>query len=252
MLLAIDVGNTTIHFGLFRGVKLVKEWRVETLRISADQDIRQWVPENQEIRQVVVASVVPRLNKIIKNSLIRHSALGIRHLTFVTASNIPRLKVRIKNKNEVGADRAVNALAAYELYGGPAIVVDFGTATTFDVITAKGEYRGGVIAPGIIMARDALHERTAKLPLVKLKAPHHVVGRSTVEAMQSGLVFGYVAMVEGLIKNISSALGIRHSALKVIATGGLAPLICKSTKVIDIIDDKLTLKGLALCVRRTK
>ena len=131
-------------------------------------------------------------------------------------------------------------MAAFKLYGGPAIIVDFGTATTFDVINKDGEYLGGAIAPGILLARDTLHERTAKLPRIELKAPKNVIGRDTVEAMRSGLVFGYVAMVERM------RLATRDSRLTVIATGGLARLICKHTDIIDIIDDKLTLKGLQL------
>jgi type III pantothenate kinase len=161
----------------------------------------------------------------------------------VNSRNIP-LKIRVKKPAEVGADRLVDALAANKLYGGPAIIIDFGTATTFDVINQDGEYLGGAIAPGILLARDTLHERTAKLPKIELKAPQSVIGRDTIEAMRSGLVFGYVAMVEGMVERMR--LATRDSRLKVIATGGLAQLICKYTDVIDIIDDKLTLKGLRL------
>ena len=165
---------------------------------------------------------------------------------FVTAGNIPRLKVRLKNKREIGADRVVDALAALTLYKGPCLVVDFGTATTFDAISARGEYLGGAIAPGIVLARDALYEQAAKLPRIKISAPQEVIGKNTVSAMRSGLVYGYVAMVEGMVARIRSRIKTQRSKTKIIATGGLAKLICKYTKVVDKIDAKLTLKGLRM------
>jgi type III pantothenate kinase len=237
MLLAIDVGNTSTHFGIFKGRNLLKEWRVATSRISDYQSIRKRRSEDLMIRNIIVSSVVPRANKHIKKlfpkaKLINHKNVGI--------------KIRVKKPSEVGTDRLVNAFAAYKLYGGPAIVIDFGTATTFDVISARGEYLGGAIAPGILLARDSLYERTAKLPRIEIKAPKEVIGKSTREAMRSGLVYGYVAMVEGMTKRIKSSLTYRPSSIKVIATGGLAKLICKYTKIIDKIDEKLTLKGLQL------
>jgi type III pantothenate kinase len=241
MLLAIDIGNTNIVFGVFSGKKIVKQWRLPTPKTAL-----KTFPVIKGIDQILIASVVPALDKSLARQLSKKYGITPH---FVTARNIPGIRLRMRNKNEVGADRVVDALAAYKLYGGPAIVVDFGTATTFDVITAKGEYLGGAIAPGLLLARDALHARTAKLPLIDLKAPRHVIGKNTVEAIQSGLVFGYVAMVEGLIKHINSSFGIRHSAFRVVATGGLARLICKYTDVVDIIDDNLTLKGLQLCLK---
>jgi len=165
---------------------------------------------------------------------------------FVTGKNIRGLKIRIRNKSEVGADRLVDALAAYKLYGGPCLVVDFGTATTFDVISKKGEYLGGIIAPGVALGRDALYERTAKLPKVNISAPRSLIGKNTVSAIQSGLVYGYVAMVEGIVKKIKSEIQSPKSEIRVIATGGLAKLICKYTKVVDRIDTTLTLKGLKM------
>jgi type III pantothenate kinase len=197
----------------------------------------------EKITAIVVASVVPPLNNKLKKTLRREYRVVP---FFVTAENIPGLKVLLKNKKEIGADRVVDALAAYRWYGGPVIVVDFGTATTFDVISARGEYLGGAIAPGIALARDALYEQTAKLPRIKISAPKRLIGKNTVSAMQSGLVFGYVAMVEGMVARLKKASGLRPQAsgLKVIATGGLARLICKYTRVVDRIDTKLTLKGL--------
>lgn len=206
------------------------------------------------VEKIMVASVVPALDRKLSAELKKR--FGVRP-RFITAGNITKIKVRLKNKEEIGADRVVDALAAYALYGGPAIIVDFGTAATFDVISAGGEYLGGAIAPGITLARDALHHQTAKLPRIELKAPKNVIGRNTVEAMRSGLVYGYVAMVEGMVERIK--LQITKSNLqtipklqkskpkiKVIATGGLARLICQYTRVVDKIDDKLTLKGLQI------
>ncbi|OGB87862.1 hypothetical protein A3J44_06550 [candidate division WOR-1 bacterium RIFCSPHIGHO2_02_FULL_45_12] len=234
MILVIDLGNTNIVFGVFSGKMLVKEWRLSTNNFK--------IPKiKAKFSAVIVASVVPALDKKLK-TFIRNTFKLEPH--FVTAGNIVGLKIRLKKKREIGADRVVNALAAYILYGGPAIVVDFGTATTFDVVSAQGEYLGGIITSGIAMARDALYEQTAKLPRIKIKAPKRLIGKDTVSAMRSGLVHGYVAMVEGMIEKLRSEIQNTNSALKVIATGGLARLICKYTKVVDTIDAKLTLKGL--------
>lgn len=243
MILTIDVGNTTVVFGLFSGKKLIREWRYPTTKLKFPKI-------SAEISAVIIASVVPHLNKRLKRGVSRQYK---RNPFFVTAQNIPGLKVRLTNKREIGADRVVDALAAYTLYKGPLVVVDFGTATTFDAISAKGEYLGGAIAPGIALARDALYEQTAKLPKIKISAPKRVIGNSTLSAMQSGLVYGYVAMVEGMVERMKKAIGRRP---KVVATGGLAPLICKYTKVVDKIDMKLTLYGLQMIgekinVRRT-
>jgi len=249
MLLVIDLGNTNVVFGLFRGKRLLKEWRYPTEKFK--------IPKiRAKVRAAVVASVVPFLDRRLKREL--KAKFGVNPF-FVTASNIPGLTVLVKNKKEIGADRVVDALAAYTLYKGPAIVVDFGTATTFDLVSAKGEYLGGAIAPGITLARDALYDRAAKLPKVKIKAPKRLIGNDTESAMQSGLVYGYVAMVEGMVARIKSEIlnsksetnsksKIRNSKqrVKIIATGGLAKLICKYTSVVDRIDDKLTLKGLQM------
>lgn len=234
MILVIDLGNTNIVFGLFRGSSLIREWRYPTERFK--------IPAiRARIKSVLIASVVPSLDRRLKTRIQKQFKCDP---FFVTAQNIPGLKVRLKKKRQIGADRVVNALAAYTLYKGACIVVDFGTATTFDVVSAEGEYLGGAIAPGINLARDALYEQTAKLPRIKIAAPKRLIGNDTVSAMQSGLVFGYVAMVEGMITRIKSQIPNPKQKIKVIATGGFARLICKYTKVIDRIDTKLTLKGL--------
>lgn len=242
MILTIDLGNTNIVFGLFDGQRLVRTWR-------RPSDKYKKLPRNFRCEKVIIASVVPELNQGLRKAVEQH--LGVKP-HFVTAENIKGIKVKLANKREIGADRVVDALAAYRLYGGPAIIVDFGTATTFDLISGKGEYLGGAIAPGILLARDALFERTAKLPKIKIKPPKSVIGNDTVSAMQSGLVYGYVAMVEGMISRIRSKIQDPRSKtnprtkIKVIATGGLAGLICKYTTVVDTIDPLLTLKGLRL------
>ncbi|MEA3493768.1 MAG: type III pantothenate kinase [Candidatus Margulisiibacteriota bacterium] len=236
MILVVDLGNTNIVFGLFNGKKLASEWRFSTAKLK--------IPKiNHKISAVIIASVVPALNKIIQKKLKKLYKCKVH---FVTAQNIKGIKVMLKNKQEIGADRVADALAAYRLYGGPTIIVDFGTATTFDLISNEGEYLGGAIAPGIDLARDALYEHAAKLPKIKISAPKGVVGKNTKSAMQSGLVYGYAAMVDGMIKKIASHISRPASRVKVIATGGLAPLICKYTTVVDTIDKKLTLKGLQM------
>ncbi|MDI6731821.1 MAG: type III pantothenate kinase [Candidatus Margulisbacteria bacterium] len=247
MLLAIDIGNSNAVFGLFEGNKLVQVWRCETSQLK--------IPRiKNKIDKVIIASVVPSIDQGFKAKIIKQFSV-IPY--FVTAQNIPIIKIKLKKLKEIGADRVVDALAAYKIYGGPVIVVDFGTATTFDVITAKGEYLGGAIAPGITMARDALHAKTAKLPQIELKAPKRVIGNDTVSAMQSGLVYGYAGMVEGMVGKIKSQIPnpksqiiqkskIQNTKIIVIATGGLAPLVCKYTTVIDRIDTELTLKGLRI------
>lgn len=240
MLLAIDLGNTNVVFGLFRNRRLIREWRYPTKKFR--------VPKiRSKVRAVVVASVVPCLNRKLKSRIRRE--FGCPSF-WVTAKNIPGLWVRPKNKREIGADRVVDALAALTLYKGPLVVVDFGTATTFDAISTRGEYLGGAIAPGVVLARDALYEQAAKLPRVKISAPKGVIGKNTVSAMQSGLVYGYVAMVEGMVKRMKSEILNPKSETKVIATGGLSKLICKYTKVVDKIDTRLTLKGLQIIGER--
>lgn len=208
----------------------MRKWRVATEKLAGRLKKLNF--------PVVVSSVVPQEDKVIKKVL--------PHARFITAKNIKGLKIKIKNKGEVGADRVVNALASLRLYGKPAIIVDFGTATTFDALSAKGEYLGGAIAPGIALTRDILHERTAKLPRVEVKPPRKVIGDSTVEAIRSGLVYGYAALVEGMIARFKKKLGVRT---KVIATGGYAELIGKYARGIDIIDEDLTLKGLVECLK---
>ena len=230
MHLVIDVGNSSVKFGIFDAGKIKKEWSFRTERLF------HWNPDRSIADlPVVISSVVPDADVFLKKLF--------KKAIFVNAKNIKGIKIKFKKKSEIGADRLVDALAAKELYGSPAIVIDFGTATTFDLISKKGEYLGGAIAPGIGLSKNVLHTATAKLPLIEIKPPKSIIGNSTVEAMRSGLVYGYASLVEGMISRFKKKIGSRA---KVIATGGYAKLIAKYARGIDIIDMDLTLKGLDL------
>lgn len=247
MLLAVDIGNTNIVFGLFKGDKLIRTWRSETNHKRSLNEYSREINEvftsagirPEEIKGVIVSSVVPGMDGLIREL---STDLFGSEPKFISADSFKDLKVLV-NKEEVGADRLVNAWAAYKIYGGPVIVVDFGTATTFCAVSAKGEYLGGAIAPGVGMARDALHEKTARLPRIDIEFPKKAIGRSTLEAMRSGLFFGYVEMAKGMVARLKKETGGRP---KVVATGGFAGTIQKNLKVFDEVDQDLTLKGLRL------
>jgi len=247
MILAADIGNTNIVFGLFGDGKLIHSWRSDTTpkrslkeysrdmnRVLTYLEIR---PE--EVIDVIVSSVVPEMDGMIEELA---TDLFDVDAKFVGPGSFKKLKIKAK-KDEVGTDRLVNAEAAYRLYGGPAVVVDFGTATTFCAVSKNGEYLGGAIAPGIGMARDSLHEKTAKLPKVAIEFPKKVIGKDTINAMRSGLFYGYVAMTEGMIERFKKEISGKP---KVIATGGFAGEIQKRMKIFDEVDPNLTLEGLRL------
>ncbi|MFC1517543.1 type III pantothenate kinase [Candidatus Margulisiibacteriota bacterium] len=236
MLLTIDIGNTNIHCGLFFGKHLKQELRFKTKEYTKLAKLN-WA----KIDKAIVSSVVPALDNKIKK-------LVKCPIKFVRASNLPILKIKTKNINEVGADRLVNAVAGYKLYKSPLMIIDFGTATTLCAITARGEYLGGIIAPGIELSRHVLHEKTAKLPLIKLKKPIQVIGKDTTSAMRSGLVLGYTGMVEGLLMRLEKELKNKYKQknIKIIATGGYAPLISKMMKRKIHIMPELTLSGLQI------
>ena len=233
MLLAVDIGNTNIVYGLFKGNKLISKHRILTLA-SAD------VKEAGKIDAAVISSVVPQITGAIAKRIQRR--YGIKPVV-LTWKNIRNLKFGSIKKEQVGVDRIVNAVAVKELYGTPAVIIDLGTATTFCALDGAGRYLGGAITSGLAISRDVLHERTAKLPLVEIKRPKKVIGKDTIEAMRSGLYWGYVEMIEGMIRRFRKELGGKAF---VIATGGLSALIAKGTKMIDIVDPDLTLKGLNL------
>ncbi|UCF61290.1 MAG: type III pantothenate kinase [Anaerolineaceae bacterium] len=248
MLLAIDIGNTNITLGLYRDHELVAAWRLATdhermqdeygIQIIGLLEHAGYQPE--DIHGIALASVVPPLTSTFLQACENY----IHQQPLVVDAGVKTgVSIRYEDPKAVGADRVVDAAAVQELYGGPACVVDFGTATTFDAISAEGDYLGGAIAPGIGIAAEALFLRTAKLPRVDLSRPPSVIGRNTVHAMQSGLVFGYVSLVEGMVNRFRSELG---PEMKVIATGGLAEIIAAETEVIQIIAPWLTLDGLRL------
>jgi type III pantothenate kinase len=248
MLLTIDIGNTNITLGLYQGEKLGPRWRLATdYERMPDEYGLQLLglfihagcpPEN--LNGVCLASVVPPITgKIV---LACKEYLHLDPL-LVDAGVKTGVRVKYDDPRAVGADRIVDAAAVQKLYGGPACVVDFGTATTFDAISSEGDYLGGAIAPGIGIAAEALFQRTAKLPRVDLQRPPSVIGRNTIHSMQSGLLFGYVSMVEGMVERFRFELG---SEMKVIATGGLADIIARETSVLKIIAPWLTLDGLRL------
>jgi type III pantothenate kinase len=248
MLLAIDVGNTNAVLGIYRGDDFLFQWRVasETNRMPDEYAmiLRDLLMYNGlslgDISGCIISSVVPPLTTVFSEMVERY--LGFPPL--IVGPGI-RTGVRIlyEDPRGVGADRIVNAVASYRLYGGPAVVIDFGTATTFDAISGEGDYLGGAIAPGIGLAAEALFQHTAKLPRVELVTPKTAVGKNTPSAMQAGLIFGYVGLVEGLVARFKKELG---NNARVIATGGLAPLVAKETSCIEIVDPRLTLYGLKL------
>ena len=254
MLLAIDVGNTNIVYGLFDGEHLVHKFRVESARgRTADEygvtllsllASRGVLPERVEA--AILACVVPSLTEPMVRLVQR---LFGQQPMIVGPGVRTGMAILIENPREVGADRIADAVAGYEKVKGGVVVVDFGTSTNFDVVTPKGEYLGGVLAPGLQISADALFARAAKLPRVEIAKPPRVVGRNTVSAMQSGIVYGYVGLVDGIVERILAELGYPCS---VIATGGLASLIAPLSKTIHEIDAELTLAGLRILYERNR
>ncbi|MBK6793156.1 MAG: type III pantothenate kinase [Anaerolineales bacterium] len=248
MLLTIDIGNTNLTLGLYEGDTLGAHWRLSTdhNRMPDEYGLQfLGVLQNAgktlaDIQGVSLASVVPPLTGRVVQACREY--LKLEPLV-VDAGIKTGIKIRYEDPKAVGADRVCDAVAVMKLYGGPACVVDFGTATTFNAITKEGEYLGGAITAGINLAAEALYTRAAKLPRIDLQVPPSVIGRNTVHAMQSGLLFGYVSMVEGMVARFRAELG---NDMKVVATGGLAEVVAKETKVIDIISPWLTLEGLRI------
>lgn len=260
MLLAIDVGNTNIVLGLFSSPEgtLRHVWRLTTLRERTADELGMLVVglcahhrvTREDIAGIVVASVVPPQTGTVVTMV--RDYFGREPLTVEPASN-SGMPVLYDNPAEVGADRVVNGIAAYEEFGRsasrPVIVVDFGTATTFDAISAHGEYLGGVICPGPQISADALFQRAARLPRIDVRKPERVIGRTTVTSMQSGLFWGYVDMVAGLVTRMRAELG---GNAVVVATGGLAVLVAPETDLIDHVDPELTLRGLRMVWQRNQ
>ena len=247
-LFCIDIGNTNVVLGLYEAEALVSHWRIATEHHRMADEYAMLIldlfersgQDPADVEGVIVSSVVPPLTGVFEKLSGRYFGQAPR---IIGAGIRTGVRILYDNPQEVGADRIVNAVAAFERYGGPACVVDFGTATTFDAISSEGDYLGGAIAPGIGIAAEALFQRTAKLPRIDLVRPPAVIGKNTVQSMQSGLLFGYVGLVEGIVSRFQSELG---QGMKVVATGGLAALIAGETDVIDAVDPWLTLEGLRL------
>lgn len=258
MLLAIDVGNTNIVLGVFDSKKLVQSWRLQTLRDRTADELGLLVEglfahsgiDRRGIHGIVFGSVVPPLTGTTRMMVERY--FGLTSLVVEPARNTG-MTILYENPAEVGADRIVNAIAALEQYGRnsgrPLVVCDFGTATTLDAVSAKGEYLGGAICPGVTISADALFQRAARLPRIDVRKPSTVIGRTTVGAMESGLFYGHVGMVEGLVRRMSDELGGNTIC---IATGGLASVMAPETKLIDHVDMDLTLHGLRIVWERNQ
>jgi len=246
MLLALDVGNTNIVVGVFDGQKLVEHWRVRTDRErTADEHgllmthlLHYAALPREEIGGIIISNVVPPMTDALLGMARRFFHVEPIFVSHELDLGVP---IRYHNPSEVGADRLVNAVAAIHKYGTPAIVVDFGTATTLDVISPQGEYLGGCIMAGVGISAEALFRTAARLPRIELVAPEHVVGRTTVEAMQSGILLGYAGAIDALVERICKELGC---AATVVATGGLSERIAAETRTIQHVDPWLTLEGL--------
>jgi type III pantothenate kinase len=252
MLLALDVGNTNVTVGVFEGARLIDHRRLRTVR---GQTSDEWgillrnlfvlaALDTAAVDGIVIASVVPPLNASLAEMSERYFRAYPLFINHETDTGIP---IRIDLPQELGADRLVNSVAAFHKYGGPCIVVDLGTAITFDAVSAAGEYLGGVIAAGVGISVEALFNKTARLPYVDFKEPAHIIGKNTVMSMQAGLYFGALGAIDGIIERLIGELG---PDTVVVATGGQAPLMARNSRYLKHVDEHLTLNGLQLIWRR--
>lgn len=254
MILALDVGNTNVTIGLFEGATLTRHWRLRTVH---DQTADEWgiLLRNllsigelrlEDVDGIIIASVVPPLDSTLAAMSRQYFD---RQPMFVTSDTDTGLRILYDNPREVGADRIVNGVAAFHSYGGPCIVVDLGTAITFDAVSANAEYLGGIICPGIAMSVQGLFSRTARLPLVDFKEPDRLIGANTVASMQSGLYYGVIGMIDGIVERLKAQLG---ADTKTIATGGQSELILSGSRHLNLADADLTLRGLQLIWQRNQ
>jgi type III pantothenate kinase len=254
MLLALDVGNTNVTIGTFDGPNLAGHWRLRTIR---DQTADEWgilirnlftlsSLDLAAVDGVIISSVVPAVDQPLEAMAERYFA---RRPMFVSSATQLGIKVHYDNPREVGADRLVNAVAGFAKYGGPCIVVDLGTTINFDIVSATGEFLGGVICPGIGMSISGLFARTARLPMVDFREPEKLIGSNTVGSITSGLYYGFVGMIDGIVERVTAELGPKTKA---VATGGQGQLITKSSRYVKIYDENLTLDGLRLIWERNQ
>lgn len=254
MLLVIDVGNTNMVLGVYKDTELLDHWRIATDRQRTTDEygvlIRELFYLNDfradDINAIIISSVVPPVVPTLERMCQRY--FGLSPL-LIGPGVKTGMDIRYDNPREVGADRIVNAVAAYEKYGGPVIIVDFGTATTFCAVDAKGVYLGGSICPGIGISTEALVQRTAKLPRIELKRTDSVICRNTIESMQAGVFYGFVGQVEGIVSRMRRELDM---SARVVATGGLAVVIAPATTTIDVVEPMLTLEGLRIIYERNR
>ena len=253
MLIAADIGNTNIVIGLFRGRSLIRDWRLATHTNRTPDEygltVQQLIASDKKSvgpTSAIISSVVPSLTSVFVDLFTKHFGISS---TIVTRTSPLGLTLKYDNPEEIGADRLVNAAAAYDRYGGPVIIVDFGTATTFCAVTADGTYLGGVIAPGARISADALTSKAAKLSNVEWRRPKHIIGQDTATSMQTGVIQGHACMVDGIVRLMQAELG---TPCRVVATGGLTSLIVPAARSIDTIHPHLTLEGLALLAERLK
>ena len=249
MILTLDIGNTNMKTALFDGLEMKEYWRLSTNRNRTSDEygmammnlLNHYGIDRGQVEGIMMSSVVPQINFTIEHMCRNYFGMEPMKIEPGVKTGI---NIKYENPRELGSDHIANAVAAFELYGGPCITIDFGTATSFGAISAKGEFLGGAICPGLKLAADALTERTAKLPRFELVKPENVIGRNTVANMQAGIVYGYIGHIKYLVNRMKKEMGV--DGIKVIATGGLAVLVAGESSVIDVMDGLLTLKGLRI------
>ncbi|GKX28355.1 type III pantothenate kinase [Vallitalea longa] len=249
MLLVIDIGNTNIVLGVYEGDKLVANWRMTTKTPRTSDEYGIFMCnlflhkgiDIKEVEDVIIASVVPNIMYSLVNGIIKYFDTN----PIIVGPGVKTgINIRTDNPKEVGADRIVNIVSAYYIYGGPAIVIDFGTATTFDIVTGDGIFNAAITSPGLKISANALWQKAAKLPQIEIKKPKTILAKNTITSMQAGLVYGYIGQVEYIVKKVKEEMKLPD--MKVVATGGLAKIIYPETDAIDVFDPMLTLKGLKI------